>query len=238
MAYYPIKKPKDQEGEVLSKRIDRGQTIGIRTAAVIVAHPDDKTLWAGGTILSHPDWRWTVVALCRRNDFDRAPKFRRALKELGAVGDLGDLDDSPDQTPLTDHAVQQMILNLLPNRSFDLIITHSLKGEYTTHRRHTETSLAVSALWKQGDLVSPELWMFAYDDGGRHHLPQAIPIANRIDKLLPQQWMQKYRLITEGYSFRPFSYEAKTTPKTEAFWCFRSPQAIEQWFNKEGTRLI
>ena len=30
---------------------------------VIVAHPDDETLWAGGTLLMHPDCRWTVVTL-------------------------------------------------------------------------------------------------------------------------------------------------------------------------------
>ena len=25
---------------------------------MIVAHPDDETLWAGGTILKHPEWHW------------------------------------------------------------------------------------------------------------------------------------------------------------------------------------
>ena len=24
--------------------------------AVVVAHPDDETLWAGGLLLSHPEW--------------------------------------------------------------------------------------------------------------------------------------------------------------------------------------
>ena len=28
--------------------------------AVIVAHPDDETLWAGGTMLMHPDCQSTV----------------------------------------------------------------------------------------------------------------------------------------------------------------------------------
>ena len=30
---------------------------------VIVAHPDDETLWAGGTILMNPDNDWTKTTL-------------------------------------------------------------------------------------------------------------------------------------------------------------------------------
>jgi hypothetical protein len=37
-------------------------------AAVIVAHPDDETLWAGGMILTHPGYNWFVASLCRKSD--------------------------------------------------------------------------------------------------------------------------------------------------------------------------
>lgn len=238
MTYNQANTPNNKEVSTLRRKNGKGKKPTITTAAVIVAHPDDETLWAGGTILAHPERQWTVVALCRGSDPDRAPKFRRVLKELGASGDLGDLDDNPEQSPLTDQAVQQSILSLLPQRRFDLIITHSLRGEYTSHRRHTETSNAILALWKKCELSTPELWMFAYDDGGGRHLPKAIPKAHRFNILLQDQWMQKYRLITEIYGFEPFSYEAQTTPKIEAFWCFRSPRDIENWFTKEGRKRI
>ena len=36
---------------------------------------------------------------------------------------------------------------------------------------------------------------------------------------LPQEtWEEKYRIIREVYGFGAESFEAKTTPKEEAFW--------------------
>ena len=73
-----------------------------KSVAVIVAHPDDETLWAGGTILSHPEWKWFIVCLCRGNDEDRSFRFKKALKILKSEGIMGDLDDGPEQKPLED----------------------------------------------------------------------------------------------------------------------------------------
>ena len=53
---------------------------------------------------------------------------------------MADLDDGPDQKPLKQTEVQKTILNTLPERNFDIILTHSPKGEYTRHLRHEETS--------------------------------------------------------------------------------------------------
>ena len=116
-------------------------------AAVIVAHPDDETLWCGGLMLMHPDTRWTVVTLCRKNDPDRSPKFNKAMKVFGAKGIMGDLDDGPDQIPLGEQEVQDSIMNLLGADKFDIIFTHSTTGEYTRHLRHEETAKEVLKLW-------------------------------------------------------------------------------------------
>src|SRR5215510_1823320 len=105
--------------------MDTGYKEESKTVAVIVAHPDDETLWAGGTILSQPAWNWFIVTLCRASDADRAPRFFQALKAFGANGKMSDLDDGPDQNPLAEMDIQKAILALLPREHFDLIISHN-----------------------------------------------------------------------------------------------------------------
>ena len=200
-----------------------------KTAAVIVAHPDDETLWAGGTILSHPSWRWHIVTLCRASDTDRAPRFLRILQEFHATGKMGDLDDGPAQRSLEGSQVERMIMDLLPSRRFDLLISHSPFGEYTRHLRHEEASRAVISLWKEGQLSTDEFWAFAYEDGGRRYLPRPIENAS-LYAVLPQSiWQAKYQLITGIYGFPPDGFEAQTTPRAEAFWRFTDPAAAKAW---------
>ena len=206
----------------------------IHTTGVIVAHPDDETLWAGGTILLHPEWCWKVYALCRASDSDRAPKFRRALSALGAKGRMADLDDGPEQYPLSDIEVQGKVFELVGRCNFDRVITHAPYGEYTRHRRHEETSKAVRSLWIQEDLRANSLWLFAYDDGNGEYLPRAIAGASRHTQLPTTVWQKKYRIITNVYGFKSESWEARTTPRSEAFWCFESPSDLKVWLDQKG----
>jgi LmbE family N-acetylglucosaminyl deacetylase len=205
-------------------------------AALIVAHPDDEILWAGGTILSHPEWDWFVASLCRAEDKDRAPKFFRSIEFLGAKGKIGNLDDGPEQKPMETAVVQKTILSLLPSTDYDFIITHGPKGEYTRHLRHEETCVAVVSLWKAGKITMNDLWMFAYEDGNGEYIPQAVKNPNLIVNLPKNIWQDKYDIITNVYDFDWESFEAKTTPRIEAFWCFNSPEKSCDFIKKEKTK--
>jgi LmbE family N-acetylglucosaminyl deacetylase len=191
----------------------------IRRVAVIVAHPDDETLWAGGLLLSHPEWSPYIVTLCRGQDPDRAPRFLKALECLSAKGDQGDLDDGPEQVPLPAALVQEAILSLLPGRDYDLLLTHAPDGEYTRHRRHEEVARAVQVLWRERRLRARSLWQFAYEDGGGNYFPRP---RQEVDHRLPLPiaiWARKFAIITEVYGFSEASWEAQVTPRTEAFRC-------------------
>lgn len=205
----------------------------LKTVAVIVAHPDDETLWTGGTMLSHSEWNVFIVSLCRASDTNRAPRFFQALKVIGAEGKMGDLDDSPDQKPLDEKEVEQAILDILPARKYDLIITHDPRGEYTRHLRHEEIGKAVIKLWNAGKIAASELWSFAYEDGGRKYYPRPIERANIVRLLTLPIWQRKYSLMTETYGFDKSSWEAQTTPSSESFWQFTNSEDAMHWLNKQ-----
>lgn len=211
---------------------------GKKNIVVIVAHPDDETLWCGGTMLLNPNYNWFVACLCRKYDPDRALKFKKALIAFNAMGIMGNLDDGPEQLPLDDKTVKDAILKLLPDKNFDLILTHSPFGEYTRHLRHEEIGRAVMDLWSEQKINAKQLWTFAFEDGNKKYYPKTIMGANIHQTLSQNIWNEKYRIITEVYGFERNGFEAKTTPKTEAFWKFNTPRDVEKWLEQEGNQYL
>ena len=203
-----------------------------KTVAIIVAHPDDEILWTGGIILNNPQWNYFIISLCRKNDENRSSNFYKVLKILNAQGIMGNLDDEPEQKPLNTLEVEQKILDLLPKKHFDLIITHSPFGEYTKHLRHEEVGKAVIMLWNKDKIATNKLWVFAYEDGNKKYFPKAIENTPYFETLKKEIWIKKYNLITETYGFEKNSWEAKTTPKAEAFWVFNNPNDANKFLNK------
>jgi LmbE family N-acetylglucosaminyl deacetylase len=201
--------------------------------AIIVAHPDDETLWAGGTILNHPEWECFIITLCRKSDRDRAPKFLKVLKEFNANGKMGDMDDGTEQKPIEANKVQLALLQLLPATKFDLIITHNPHGEYTTHIRHQEVSQAVITLWYNSAITASSLWVFAYEDHNRNYFPKPVKDADLHFPLTENVWRHKYDIITKLYGFDKESWEAQTTPKEEAFWQFAEPNTAFKWLENQ-----
>jgi LmbE family N-acetylglucosaminyl deacetylase len=192
---------------------------GVHRMAVLVAHPDDEVLWAGGLLLSRPPGSLFIATLCRGTDPDRAPRFWRSLACLHATGAMADLDDGPDQRPLADELVESTLLALLPPGRFDLVLTHGPEGEYTSHRRHREVARAVRRLIDRGALTTDRLWQFAYADQDGATLPQPQPGAELRVPLDAALFARKSALINQVYGFSGDSWESRATPRTEAFHC-------------------
>ena len=204
-----------------------------RSVAVIVAHPDDETLWTGGTLLCQLTWACFILSLCRASDEDRAPKFFRALNILGATGAIQDLDDGPEQFPLDPKEIEDTILRSLRDTQFDLVISHSPTGEYTRHRRHEEIGETVIRLWHEQKIQTDELWIFAYEDGRKAYHPRPIRSAHIYQELPGDIWQKKYDIITKTYGFPTDGFEAQTTPRAESFWRFTNSIDANDWLRNK-----
>lgn len=109
----------------------------VRAGAIVVAHPDDETLWCGGLMARFPR-RWTVICCSiPRTDPIRAWKFFAACEFLGATARLLPFTEPGPDEPLGN-------LEALDLAGFDCIVTHNEVGEYG-HRHHRDVHAHVLA---------------------------------------------------------------------------------------------
>jgi LmbE family N-acetylglucosaminyl deacetylase len=183
---------------------------------VVVAHPDDETIWMGGLILRNPQIDWQICTLCRADDPDRAPRFFRAMEALGACGRMSDLDDSPVLAPLSPelYEIKERIADLA-GLEFDYVFTHGAHGEYTHHPRHAQIHRAIIEMMKTGELCG-ELACFAYEDGGGDYTPRPSVDARTLVCLTDEEMEKKRHIIRDIYGFAEGSWEFEAAGRMEA----------------------
>lgn len=101
---------------------------------MVVAHPDDETLWGAGIVIRYPK-DWTIFCCTVPfHDPIRAEKFKDACRVLGA-------------TPVVSNHSERAGLIPVPDvDGFDLIVTHNAAGEYG-HVQHRELHNAIKPRW-------------------------------------------------------------------------------------------
>lgn len=181
---------------------------------VIVAHPDDETIWVGGTLVKNKNkWKTTIISLCRKDDKDRAPRFRKACRILNAKGIMSDLEDEKldDMEP---KEVIERIKKIIKDKNYDYIFTHGKNGEYR-HKRHIDVHKAVIKMLKTKDLSCKKLFFFSYNKKGKFCYPDKN--SDKFIYLSPSIFKEKKYLIKNVYDFKRGVFEYECSQKNESF---------------------
>lgn len=186
--------------------------------AIIVAHPCDETLWAGGFLAMHSCLEWYLVALWAGRETTQTRNFLSAAADFGATAILGRLYEPENGDPLASIAVEQAIMKILPTDRFEIIVTHALWGEHTYNLRSEEVGQAVQMLQRNGRLFPSRLLCFAYEGQEGLARPQADSDAD-IQWPLPEDiWHRKRQVLHNIYGFSKDSWQYCDAPRIEAFW--------------------
>jgi len=116
-------------------------------AAVFVAHPDDETIWIGGTILSQKNWNWEIIVATHDENDNRGKDFIKSIEKyrdqygvqkisykfIEAMTDEQDynklIKNGDDKKKIHDELDKIEITN------YNIIFTHNIDGEYG-HANH------------------------------------------------------------------------------------------------------
>ena len=114
---------------------------------VIVAHPDDETLFMGGTLAKRRKEYWKIVCVTTDIEHGRDPQFVNVCKLLQmSYSQLGFKMGWKPHVPKWDMtALGAAIRDLLLERKWDRVWTHNKVGEYG----HPQHKLVYEAVWAQ-----------------------------------------------------------------------------------------
>lgn len=167
----------------------------VRNGAIVVAHPDDETLWCGGLMLRHPSC-WTVICCSiPKTDPIRAWKFFSACDDLGAKPRLMPFGESDARLPL-DH------LDDLDLSSFDCVVTHNAIGEYG-HVHHIQIHRFIAERWPDktvtigyGEAGSDRATRIALSEG---EMARKLIALRCYDHISPSDGKPKWRALLDRY---------------------------------------
>lgn len=151
---------------------------------LVVAHPDDESIFCAGLLQQPSRLPWFVVCVTDANADGqgqaRMGQFKGALKNLGVKhSETWGYPDIYEKRLPVDALVRQ--LSALPPPA--AVYTHSIIGEYG-HPHHQDVSMAVHLAFHAG----PPVWSIAYNS-----------YPEKSVRLSPAQFKKKTKVLSEIY---------------------------------------
>lgn len=120
---------------------------------MIVAHPDDETLFGGAELLKHKG-EYKVVCLDYGNHMIRHKEFICAMEKLGVTKwEHWDGEPYKSSTAYNESILIPRLERVLGEREWEKVVTHNQGGEYG-HYRHIGTHNVMARL------CSEKMWVF------------------------------------------------------------------------------
>lgn len=106
-------------------------------AAIVTAHPDDETVWMGGTILLKAHWKWKIFIATHQENDERGIELQKAIYKYKSLAKNIQLDfefiqimkDTQIEDQLNINTTKKK-LNSIDFGCYDVLFTHNTDGEY------------------------------------------------------------------------------------------------------------
>lgn len=152
---------------------------------MIVAHPDDETIWGGSHLL---EGNYLVICLTNGNNAVRKKEFMNIMKETHNQGLMFDYPDKTDgkrdQWIHVRQKIEKDVAYILNKKEWKMVVTHNPLGEYG-HIHHRLTSQIVSI-----EATNQNLYYF-----GKYYKKNKVP--ETLKKINQKNYDQKMKLIQD-----------------------------------------
>lgn len=201
---------------------------------LVVAHPDDETIFFGGLIQTYRRRPWKIICVTDGNADGEGPKrhldFLNACKKLGAAqAEMWEFPDLYDTRVNVDKLIER-----LKRENAAEVFTHGILGEYG-HPHHQDVCLAVHRAFADKHTV----WSVAYNC-----------YADKVIKIPRKAYERKCEVLSQVYfsethrfarwlpAYNHEGYVKLTLKEVEALYAFfsegRKPSArdlkVYSWF--------
>lgn len=127
---------------------------------MIVAHPDDDTIWGGAHLLSDD---YLVVCITNGYNDVRRAEFEKAMEFSGDKALILSYPDKTfkkrdDWTKVREGIIDDLT-RIIAYKDWKLIVTHNTKGEYG-HQHHIMTNEIVTRIYRENRPKDSELYYF------------------------------------------------------------------------------